>query len=169
MATSEAKMTGAGSHSVRFDNRGQLEKEEVFPTFETTWRGAAVTVQMKASRYRHSSGMSEWRIFAEHTRDEHGNALTPLARGRMSEQLRPLVEAWLTTEEYAASRRQAFANAVQREFYDLRPSHHDDIPTHNVRRLLATHASELSPAVLERFTRAADAFDAYAIALLGSK
>lgn len=168
MTTSEARMTGAGSHSVRFDNRGQLEKEEVFPTFETTWRGAAVTVQMSADRYRHSSGISEWRIYAVNTRDEKGGALTPLARSRMTEQLRPLVYEWLLTDAYAASRRQAFANALQREFYDLHPYRHDE-PTHNVRRLLAAHAGELSPAVLERFTRAADAFDAYAIALLGSE
>ena len=66
----DVELDRVGSHSVSMgvNYRDQIEKEECFGYFSATWRGEPVRVTVSADRYRHSSGMSAWRIYARDAR-----------------------------------------------------------------------------------------------------
>lgn len=165
----EAVLTRTGSHHVTLEYGETPSKEECFFYFDTAWRGSPAMVTMSADRYKHSSGWSEWRIYAVDAReiDEAGNGrrgpdLTDLARRRLSDQLEPLVEAWLAGPDYAASRARAFASALERELWELRYR-----GTDRIRRTLSALSHELEPAALERLTSAVDAWDVFATIMNG--
>lgn len=125
-ATIETTMTGARSHSVKLGgptdetSMSGIDREEVFPTFATDWRGVAVVVQMNANRYRHSSGVSEWRIHVERGIEGtdpygRGKAISDTARSRLTDRLEPLVLEWLESDDYRQSKRAAVVHALARE------------------------------------------------------
>lgn len=94
------------------------DREEAFFYFESEWRGRAVEVCLEANRYGvirdGSPGMSEWRVVTHDCRylDDDGNRIstweetpTDTAKQRLGEAARPIVEAWIEKNEYAAESR----------------------------------------------------------------
>lgn len=156
VAQGPVTFTGAGSHSVRLGNGREWEREEVFPRYETVWRGETISVTMEASRYRYASGtVSDWRVFATgSTRPE----TTDLARSRMSDWIRPVVLAWLDSAEFAASRRAAFARSILHTLYEARPWEN---ATSRTRDLVAQYRTELAAETADLIIQACDAFDAF--------
>jgi len=170
----EAKLIRASSHSVKFgctvsaDEMSGIDKEELYLTFTTTWRGADVVVQMGADRYRHSSGVSDWRIYPANAIEGsdpygRGKALTDTARRRLSEQLTPLVEAFIAGDEYPVSRARAVVGALVRELAERSYSHPPS-------RRASEFAIRIDPSVLTggqwvAFRAACDAKDAAQAAL----
>lgn len=158
-----------GSHSVRIgwqSGQQEVEKEEVFFYFETTWRGRPALVTLSADRYRHSSGMSEWRVYAndakEHDPERYGGRgddLTDLARRRLGEQLIPVARVWLASESYAESRQTAFYHALDHMARELSAFSRRD--TGDLRKALATFGHELPPDAMRRLFDAADAFERF--------
>ncbi len=158
-----------GSHSVHIDwHNGQLEvtKEEVWFYFETTWRGRPALVTLSADRYRHSGGMSEWRVYASDAKEHdpernggRGDDLTDLARRRLGEQLIPVAREWLASEGYARSRQTAFYHALDRMARELSAFSRRD--TSDLRKALATFGHELPPERQDQLFSAAARFDAF--------
>lgn len=167
-----------GSHSISIEWDGGVlvvSKEEVFFYFETAWRGTPARVTISADRYRHSSGMSEWRLYASEAREIDpsdpdnrwtGAHLTDLARRRLGESCIPQASNWLAGGNtrydngvsYRTSRENAFGYALTRMASDL-SSRHDSTAT--LRRALATFRDELSNETRSRLVRAADAYDTF--------
>jgi hypothetical protein len=135
------ELTRVGSHSVRLElapepraelgtkatYRWQITKEEFYPVILTEWRGESVNLECSADRYLHSSGMSEWRIYARagkiRSEDEAGNVtygreITETARRRLFTELEHLVSEWLEGEEYRAGHRRAVFYALGRLLRD---------------------------------------------------
>ena len=141
MSKQAPTLARVGSHSVRLDlapaprpdgSRGPyrwaIVKEELFPTILTDWRGQPAAVTMESSRYEHSSGMSEWRIFpreartydTDHAPGTFGAHLTDTARRRLGELAEPLVVEYLASPDYRANRHAAVQSALYRIAGDLR-------------------------------------------------
>lgn len=108
-----------------------ITKEELYPTFRTEWRGAPVMLQMRADRYEHSSGLSDWRIVAstayemadpENPENQYarGAAVSDIARKRLADDHRQSVVDWLKSVDYVISRRAAVQRALARVADDLR-------------------------------------------------
>src|SRR5690242_8831764 len=109
------ELAAVSSHSVTADHfAGKISREECYPRVRATWRGTEVLVELEANRYEHSSGWSEWRIFVRRT----DPGTTELAQRALREACLPLVEAWLAGDEYARSRRRAFASYAARYLRD---------------------------------------------------
>jgi hypothetical protein len=161
-----SELVRVGSHTVTLDRSGKVEREEMFPVFNTEWRGQPATLQMEANRYRHSQGMSDWRIFPRDAREGHydvrtyGNELTDTARQRLGEQNTETVSAWLASDEYAASRRLAFVYALRRIAGELRT--YGDVPSRDLRTAVERCSDELTSDDVGRFISVAQAFDTFA-------
>lgn len=167
MATAkQAPALTATGHSVEFDYRQQLDNEQVYLTFETEWRGQPAVVRMQADRYRHSSGISEWRYRVDEARGadtsdgRRGADLSGTARSRLSDQLRPLVEEWLGSEAYETSRDEAYFDAVRRMVREARP--YPD-PMRDVRKVLLDSVY-MTIAQRDRLYRMAEAYEAFTLA-----
>lgn len=158
-----------GSHSVRIGwQNGQrvVDKEELFFYFDTTWRKLPALVTLSADRYRHSEGMSDWRIYASDAKEHdpernggRGDDLTELARRRLGEQLKPIAQQWLASEAYAQSRQTAFYHAIDRMARELSAFSRQD--TKDLRNTIVTFASELPPGAVQQLHDAAQAFDKF--------
>lgn len=173
MSVKDLKLERFNSHSVRIDfasdlGRYDVSKEEVYGYFRATWRGVPVVFTMSADRYRHSSGISEWRIYCTDAREidpalaedvyGRGPAVSDTARQRLGAAARPVVEQWLASADYVTSRRTAFARALEHEASQL-GTHQST--TSRLRTYLETFASELEPADAKRLAAATDAYEAF--------
>lgn len=143
MTTKTPTVTPARVHSHYLDlgyhDTPDVDKEQVFLTFVGAWRGEPAAVTMQADRYRHSEGLSEWRVYATEARgytdEPHGWGahLTETARRRLSDAAKPTVLAWLDgatltgpdgdtlptyTESYYSAARHAVARAARSDRYD---------------------------------------------------
>jgi hypothetical protein len=158
-----------GSHSVRIgwqSGQMEVEKEEVFLYFETTWRGRPALVTLSADRYRHSEGMSEWRVYASDAKEHdpernggRGDDLTDLARRRLGELLVPVAKQWLAGLGYIQSRQTAFYHALDRMAREQSAFSRRD--TEDLRKALATFGHELPPERQNQLFSAAARFDAF--------
>lgn len=178
----EVTLERFGSHSVSATQAGdEVDHEEVYGYFRTTWQGKPVAVTMEAKRYA-TRGLSrlegltwhEWRVFASECRyidDEangrRGEATTPTARTRLAEVVRPLMLAWLEgrmdfavelTAGYAQSRAWAFRNLARNMLSDCRPW---EDATRRVRAFLVKYAHELTPGDTAALLAACDAYDVF--------
>lgn len=117
------------SHHISLDwNHGtrDVSKEELFPIVRAAWLGQELNVQLDVNRYRHSGGMSEWRIYVTSARraiaEESGYAaevpLSDVARSKLTAACRPIVLELLESDEYRQARRRAFAHAIRRELLE---------------------------------------------------
>ena len=154
------EMERTGSHHVSDDYARGGYREQVFGYFKATWRGEPVIVTMQADRYTHSSGLSDWRIYAEQARSfdperngGRGDDLTDTARGRLSDACKPLMAAWLDSDEYAPSLANAVRNMIVREMKDRHTS--------TAPRLLETYGDRLTATQHDAITTALAARDAY--------
>jgi len=83
-------------------NGNDLEKVEVFQEYLATWRGEWVKVTAYADRYRHSNGLSDWRVWvrpdmsngvdSEGNRDWGRPKLTEAATRAFNVELVPLMK-----------------------------------------------------------------------------
>lgn len=174
MTAKDAVLESVGSHYVNLGSYGSeagtADKEELYPLFTATWRGQPVRVEMRVDRYKHSSGWSDWRIYAggAYNTDTsassgqpgfRGDPVSDTARSRLGDLCKPLVEEWLNSPAYKASRAHAFQHAVRRELAnDLRPSYGTD----RAKRLLELNRSELPDGAYELFVEAITAYDNFA-------
>lgn len=163
------ELVRTGSHSVTLQpvNGASHFKEEVFLTFCTAWRGKGAEVKMRADRYTHSAGLSDWRVYAveaqgiESTgRGWSGRDLTETARHRLGELAAPVAREWLESGSYRASEADAWFRAVRREFDDLRP--YSDHPADRVREAVTRWRNKMTPQAAAQLVLTADAFDAFA-------
>ncbi len=150
-----------GSHSFHEDYNGA--KEELFVYFDTEWRGTPARVTIRVYRQRHREGntlgkWSKWFSYATEARaidpeanGQRGKELTDTARSRLGEGLTTLAEAWIGTPDYVASRQRAVARFVR----DLFPN------VDRVRAAITKYNAELSTTDIDRFARAADAYQRY--------
>lgn len=136
--------------------RNKNQKEEIFFRFETEWRGEAAFVTISADKYGYNGEkMSEWRIYCTEARKhEWGQYHTDTAKARMSEVYRPVVEAWLKSDAYTASRQRAFEHLAARVLEDL--DHERDIPS--VYQFIEAHRSEMTEEFIQNLDAAACAF-----------
>ena len=163
MTAKNVTMTDQRSHWVRLDHNGDLEKEEIFVTFTADWRGEPCVVRMEANRYRHSSGVSEWRIFA--TAGKYGNdlhaygqkELSDTARARLAAVARPTMQAWIDSDDYKQSHNLALYAWFKREVGDLK-SHSDCSRLH---KLVNANAQALGFAHTTRLKDAIAAFNTF--------
>ena len=165
MATpQEVKMDRTGSHHVSDEYARGGYREQVFGYFTATWLGEPVIVTMQADRYTHSSGLSDWRIYAEQARSfdpeangGRGPELTDTARRRLSDACKPLMVAWLEGDEYAPSLADAVRNMIVREMKDRHTS--------TAPRLLETYGDRLTATQREAIAAALAKRDEYHAAL----
>lgn len=138
MAQYNAQLVGTRSHHVTLDRFGQLDREEVYGDVEAVWRGERVTVKVTANRYRHSSGVSDWRIFIQDARYGDGDygtkSLTDTARSRLREETTGELAGWIDSECYRSSFGRALVYALKlivREPHYNAPDHlRQAIPKH---------------------------------------
>jgi hypothetical protein len=150
-----------GSHYFGIEH-GREAKEELYPVLEIELpRVGTVRAQFSVDRYVHSSGWSDWRIYAREVTP--GNGVGDAARAAINEAGKPLILAWLASDEYRHSRARAIAYAVKRGIEYDRPTASYSID--NARKTLATFEHELHVSDVQSFTRALDALDVAAAAL----
>ena len=172
----DAGLERVGSHSVSLgvNYHDEIEKEECFGYFSATWRGEPCRVEVSADRYRHSSGLSEWRVYARaaysgEDRNRHGadrlaaRELTDTARHRLGELCVPIMREWLDSDDYGASRRQAFVRMFKRQASDL--SIYAERPSDRLTSLVTKYADEISLKEFDALLEAGYRFDAYVQAL----
>ncbi len=156
------------SHSVREGNnyRNLIEKEEVFLEFHTTWRGVPCRVTMSADWYRHSSGISEWRIYATDVRESsdeqpYGPTLSDTARRRLSDICTPLTQNWLDSTAYRASEQRAYAHMILDKLRELRPYDYGHGAARDVRRMVDQYRAKLPATLPHKLLSIADAYDTF--------
>lgn len=149
---------------VTFQHNGEVSKKEVCFTFEAEWQGQPCQVRLEADRYRHTAGLSDWRVVPTSARRytdlERKGPLVPLtetAKSRLGDACRPLALAWLTSPACDTAERRAFYEAILRGLNEPRLSFEE--PTREVRRLIAKHAERLDAAALTHLTNVCDAID----------
>lgn len=129
MSAKDAVLEKTGSHWVSDDNYSSrvdgISKEEVYLYFSAKWRGQPVQVEVSADRYAHSSGISEWRVYARASRfydpernGGRGEETSGTARAALSKLCEPIATAWLSSDEYRASFERALAHMIMRKFDD---------------------------------------------------
>jgi hypothetical protein len=165
MSAKNAELNRTGSHWVSDDNSCRSEgisKEEVYFYFSATWRGQPVQVEVSADRYAHTSGMSEWRVYARAARfydpernGGRGEETTETARSALSNLCSPIATDWLKTDAYTVSFQTALANMVIRKFRD------DYSASRRVAEALNTFKGRLSPAAYQGISETLDAYNAY--------
>ena len=166
MSAKDAVLEKTGSHWVSDENYSSrhegISKEEVFFYFSAKWRGQPVQVAVSADKYAHSSGMSDWRVYARAARyydpernGGSGEETTATARRALGELCVPIAMEWLVSDEYAASFQRALAHMVMRKF-DNKYSTERDVTT-----ALATFEDRLSADIRQAIRSALDAFKAY--------
>lgn len=166
MSAKDAALERTGSHSVIDDNYSSradgISSEEVFGYFTATWRSRPVMVTVSADKYAHSSGMSDWRIYASEARyvdtEKNGNRgedVTATAKSALSKLCAPLMSDWLGTDEYVASFQRALARMILRKFRD------DYSASRSVANALVTFESRLAPATYKAIRKTLVAYNAY--------
>lgn len=161
MAAKDPVLQKTGSHHVGDD----LSREEIYFYFSATWRSQPVSVEVSADRYVHSSGMSDWRVYARAARfydpernGGRGEPTTETARRALSVLCVPIATEWLGSDEYAASFRRALAQMIMRKFRN------DHSPARSVAEALATFRSRLAPDAFEAISETLSAYNAYTAA-----
>ena len=140
MSAKNATLRKTGSHWVSDDNSSRhngISKEEIYFYFDATWRGRPVQVEVSADRYAHSSGISDWRVYARAAYFDGRVSTTDTARRALSELCSPIATAWLESGEYVASFQRALAHMIMRKFRD------GYSPARNVSQALATFEDRL--------------------------
>jgi hypothetical protein len=166
MSAKDAALQKTGSHWVSDDNYSSradgISKEEVYFYFTAQWRGRPVQVEVSADRYAHSSGISEWRVYARDARfydpernGGRGEATTGTARAALGKLCVPIAEEWLTSDAYTASFQNALAHMVMRKF-DGRYS-----ATRDVQAALVTFKDRLPKPTLQAISDALEAWQAF--------
>jgi hypothetical protein len=166
------------SHWIALGHYNEVEKEELFMTFGATWRGRPVVVKMSADQYRHSSGMSNWRIYAIEAREAdrtnqsgdylgRGNNLTDTARRRLGDDLADVVRRWLDSPLYEESRRFAMDRCLMRMVGELGGNGRSRTDT--VRAAIDKQADAAHLATVTRARNACDAFDAFRAIMEGEE
>ena len=148
-------LTRTGSHTVTESPHGRregIDREEVFFYIATAWRGTPVTVILRADRYAHTGGVSDWRITVSDVRPD----VSGTARQRLRERCEPLATDWLASDAYTRSESVAYASMIANT---LRTSPYD--ATREVRRQLTQWASKLPTGIAAKLAACADAHDAY--------
>jgi hypothetical protein len=115
----DPELIAIGSHSVTpgHPSGHDATREELYFTFEVTWRGVRGEYRMEANRYTFSDGdWSEWRIFGY-----MADAYTDTARQALREACAPIVADWLKSDDpngYAGSRARAFCAMIREQLRD---------------------------------------------------
>jgi hypothetical protein len=121
--TLDATLEAVRSHSISArGNWGDFhENEELYPELKVEVGSTIREVRMEANRYLHSSGWSEWRIYVRETNPSQG--IGEVTRAKIRDACTPIVEAWLESDEYVASRSRAFCwwlkQLIRDENYNL--------------------------------------------------
>lgn len=158
-----------GSHSITIGHDGEREREEVFVYCATEWRGAPVIVTMRADRYRHSSGLSEWRVYASEARSKtnepygFGAHVTDTARQRLNDACKPLALTWLDSDDYRTSEADALHSAAASAVtYGSHGRGWRYDGTALARQILSTYGDKMTAAQVDHIERLTDAADTLA-------
>lgn len=100
---------------VAIDREG-ISKEQGYFTVSCVWRGSRVELRVEADRYRHSSGMSEWRISMPNS------GLTDTAYAAIRPAVVPFIEQWLASPALYAARAEGLYYELRRNLRDERYS-----------------------------------------------
>lgn len=125
-----------------------MEREEAYNQYRVRWNGEEITVSTIADRYRHSEGLSPWRVGRVETR--YAVALSDLGRQRVREALTPVILAWVESDEYRTARESAFVHALKRELAEER--YDADRPA----KAIDAFRAELSPESLRKLILASN-------------
>ena len=112
------KFEGFGFHSVELGHHFELTSEEVYLYFSGQWLGKEVRFIHKADRYRHSSGLSEWRAYVKEgwvkieSKYVRGAELSRKAFVALDNASKEYVVEWLSSEAYRESYCSAVYNAI---------------------------------------------------------
>lgn len=153
------------SHYITLVNHPDGIKEEVYLYFNAHWRGEEVTVKMQASRYTHSAGLSEWRVYCTEAyslpdgKDHYINRkhVTPTARARLADECETLVVQWLRSQDYRRSESAAYCHAIKEMLRQA--NRYSDEPTRDARQKVVQYSSKLTPMQREYLLKLADAVD----------
>jgi len=141
-----------GSHwlATEYGRGGGFSKEELFPVLvlEGVPRIGTVRAKFEVSRYVHSSGWSDWRIYPRASEFEPSNGIGDKTRRAIAEAGEPVIREWLASPEYLASRQNAAAHALQRIIAE---SGVRGYAVENARTELKRHEADLTPADVQRF------------------
>jgi Arc/MetJ-type ribon-helix-helix transcriptional regulator len=139
-------------------DHANVTREDIYPHATVEWRGATVTVEMRASRYTfarddHDAApeWSDWRIYVERCDPWQ----TDTARGRIADAVRPLVQDWLQTRDYHAARASGLADVVRAE---IRESNYS---TDRARLVFDRYRDEMHTADVDHLGALLDARDTY--------
>lgn len=173
MTTLSIEMVGHGSHHLELNHQGEIEKEEVYLYCNAVWRGQPVRFTISCDRYRHSSGLSEWRCYVREAeqgsyvlhengnvvRDDTRGGVTETARLRLSEASKGMGHDWLCTNDYYPRSFKAALLAVFRR----RIAKFDDYSNTPARlsELARKWADDLGPARVQWIYRCGEAFTTY--------
>lgn len=150
---------------------GEIKRETLTLRVSTEWRGKAATIDIVADRYRHSSGLSDWRVIGTNAREDLGGnglgaPLTDTARTRLADAHKHLAHDYLATEAYRESLATAMFYAIRGMLRDAggHPGLYSAKPSRDARRAIdkAVKAGQLGPETVDKLLSAADALDTYA-------
>lgn len=158
------------THEISISDLGGHDgiKESVYLDFPSTWRGDDVIVTLCASRYTHSSGLSDWQIYghkvrAAETGSWSSNTYSDTARKRLTDKFSDEVAAWLKTDAYTASEKRAYFYDLLGKVRELRP--YGEPPSRNVRRLIDLYSGKLSKDMAGALKSACNRYDAFVVTL----
>ena len=158
----EVKLLQA-SHWVELERNGDyaIRKEEIYARLASSWRGVEVQIEAVLQRYRHSNGLSDWRLYSAEVRawSEPRNGfyddVSDVARQRLREACEPVVMAYTTSDDYANTFHAALVRAIsyeaERERYE---------PANLTRRMVGAWAMDLRSDVCGKFEHLAKQFEA---------
>jgi len=143
---------------------GKIEKEEAVFYIPTVWRKADVVLKIEATRYRASSGLTDWSVIGREAyglradgrglmRDYMAPLLSDTAKARLTEAHLDEVTAFLDTDEFAEIRRRSMMISLKVVAQDI-PFYSTD-PADKLRKALAANSDVLAECDVVRLEQVA--------------
>ena len=151
------------SHWIELERSGDyaIQKEEIYARLASSWRGVDVQIEAVVQRYRHSNGLSDWRLYSAEVRawSEPRNGfydyVSDVARQRLREACEPVAVAYTTSDDYANTFHAALVRAIRDEVQNERYE-----PARTTRRMVEAWSKDLGRDTCEKFGHLADQFEA---------
>lgn len=145
---------------VTLGSGNEIDKIEIYLEYLAKWRGNTVRYTVKADRYRHSSGLSEWRYYVlgdsvfSHYLDEaayngRGGEITETARAALDKATEQMVKEYLAALDIAP--------AIARAIYEYGTERYK--PAELIRRALVRWGKELPKHMVGALERYAEALE----------
>lgn len=139
---------------VQLNHSGEIESIDVYGDAVIEWRGAEVTLPLKATRYRSTAGLDKtWRVTVAHV--PYDVNLSDIAMRAIYAVIDAPMLAYIGSDGWNAHIQHATFSAIRSTLREERYS------TDGTRRLIVRQAANLTTEQAETLTTAADHLDAF--------